>query len=198
MIASMLLGMGLPSIPAYIITATMAAPALAEFGIPILIAHMFVFYFGIFANITPPVALASFAGAGISGGDPMRTGFISLKLSAAGFLIPYLFVYNPAMLMIDTADVAINAREFAMAPIMDIILITVTAIIGIIALSAAIEGYFRTTVNPLIRLILGAGALMMIIPETFTDVIGILIVTILIGLNILKSRKEEQKSNLSL
>jgi TRAP transporter 4TM/12TM fusion protein len=198
MIASMLLGMGLPSIPAYIITATMAAPALAEFGIPILIAHMFVFYFGIFANITPPVALASFAGAGISGGDPMRTGFISLKLSAAGFLIPYLFVYNPAMLMIDTTDVAINAREFAMAPIMDIILITVTAIIGIIALSAAIEGYFKTTVNPLIRLILGAGALMMIIPETFTDVIGILIVAILMGLNVLKSRKEEQNSNLSI
>src|SRR5699024_2310574 len=84
MIASMLLGMGLPSIPAYIITATMTAPALAEFGIPVLVAHMFVFYFGIFANITPPVALAAFAGAGISGGDPMRTGFTALRLSLAG------------------------------------------------------------------------------------------------------------------
>src|SRR5699024_7408560 len=89
MIASMVLGMGLPSIPAYIITATMAAPALAEFGIPVLLAHMFVFYFGIFANVTPPVALAAFAGAGISGGDPMRTGFQALKLSIAGFLIPF-------------------------------------------------------------------------------------------------------------
>ncbi|MBC6675457.1 MAG: TRAP transporter permease, partial [Acinetobacter sp.] len=103
MIASMILGMGLPSIPAYIITATMAAPALANFDIPTLVAHMFVFYFGLFANITPPVALAAFAGAGIAGGDPMRTGFQALKLSLAGFIVPFLFVYNPAMLMIDTA-----------------------------------------------------------------------------------------------
>src|SRR5699024_11426500 len=80
---SMVLGMGLPSIPAYIITATMAAPALAGFDIPILAAHMFVFYFGVFANITPPVCLAAFAGAGISGGDPMKTGFLSLKLALA-------------------------------------------------------------------------------------------------------------------
>ena len=113
MIASMILGMGLPSIPAYIITATMAAPALANFDIPTLVAHMFVFYFGLFANITPPVALAAFAGAGIAGGDPMRTGFQALKLSLAGFIVPFLFVYNPAMLMIDTANVAVNAREFA-------------------------------------------------------------------------------------
>ena len=108
MIASMILGMGLPSIPAYIITATMAAPALATFDVPILVAHMFVFYFGIFANITPPVALAAFAGAGISGGDPMRTGFTALKLSLAGFLIPFVFVYNPALMMIDITDVAMN------------------------------------------------------------------------------------------
>ncbi|MFN3291406.1 MAG: TRAP transporter permease, partial [Acinetobacter sp.] len=93
MIASMILGMGLPSIPAYIITATMAAPALANFDIPTLVAHMFVFYFGLFANITPPVALAAFAGAGIAGGDPMRTGFQALKLSLAGFIVPFLFVY---------------------------------------------------------------------------------------------------------
>ena len=112
MIASMILGMGLPSIPAYIITATMAAPALANFDIPTLVAHMFVFYFGLFANITPPVALAAFAGAGIAGGDPMRTGFQALKLSLAGFIVPFLFVYNPAMLMIDTANVAVNYCEY--------------------------------------------------------------------------------------
>jgi TRAP transporter 4TM/12TM fusion protein len=198
MIASMVLGMGLPSIPAYIITATMAAPALAEFGIPILVAHMFVFYFGIFANITPPVALASFAGAGISGGDPMRTGFISMKLSSAGFLVPYMFVYNPAMLMIDTTGAAVNAREFPMASIPDILMICITAVIGVIALSAAIEGFFKTRLNPVSRLLMGGGALMLIIPETLTDVLGIIIVAILFGMNIMKSRKEEQKPKIEV
>lgn len=192
MIASMVLGMGLPSIPAYIITATMAAPALAVFDVPILVAHMFVFYFGIFANITPPVALAAFAGAGISGGDPMKTGFTALKLSAAGFLIPFMFVYNPAMLMIDTTGVAMNAREFPMASFIAITMITVTAIIGIIALSASIEGYFKTHLNPLWRIVLGAGALMLIIPETITDIVGIIIVVAMFALNYAKNKKEEQ------
>lgn len=193
MIASMILGMGLPSIPAYIITATMAAPALAAFDIPILVAHMFVFYFGIFANITPPVALAAFAGAGISGGDPMKTGFTALKLSAAGFLIPYMFVYNPAMLMIDTTGVAMNAREFPVASTIDIAMITITAIIGIIALSAAIEGYFKTNLNPLWRIVLAAGALMMIIPETITDVAGIIVVAAMFALNYAQNRKEQEQ-----
>lgn len=192
MLASMVLGMGLPSIPAYIITATMAAPALAAFDIPILVAHMFVFYFGIFANITPPVALAAFAGAGISGGDPMKTGFTALKLSAAGFLIPYMFVYNPAMLMIDTTGVAMNAREFPVASTVDIVMITITAIIGVIGLSAAIEGYFKTAYHPIWRIVLAAGALMMIIPETITDIVGVLIVGAMFAQNYLQNRKEQQ------
>ncbi|MCM3618157.1 TRAP transporter permease [Sutcliffiella horikoshii] len=198
MIASMVLGMGLPSIPAYIITATMAAPALAEFGIPILVAHMFVFYFGIFANITPPVALAAFAGAGISGGDPMRTGFNALKLSIAGFIIPYLFVYNPAMLMIDTTDVAINARDFAMPPVMEILLISVTAIIGIIALSAAVEGYFRTGLNVILRVLMGAGALMMILPESNSDIYGIILVGVTMAINFIQGKKQEEKPNVTV
>ena len=188
MIASMILGMGLPSIPAYIITATMAAPALAEFDVPILVAHMFVFYFGIFANITPPVALAAFAGAGISGGDPMKTGFAALKLALAGFIIPYLFVYNPAMLMIDTTDVAVNAKEFPMASVSSIIIITITAIIGIIALSAAAEGFFKTKLNWILRIILGIGAICMIIPETYTDIVGLVIVFAILGYDLVRSR----------
>lgn len=190
MLASMILGMGLPSIPAYIITATMAAPALASFDVPIIVAHMFVFYFGIFANITPPVALAAFAGAGISGGDPMKTGFHALKLATAGFLIPYLFVYNPAMLMLDTTGVAANAREFGMAAPLDIVLVTVTAVIGIIGLSAAIEGYFRNELNLIGRLVLGAGALMMIIPETYTDIAGVVIVAAVFVFNWLKEKRK--------
>lgn len=192
MIASIVLGMGLPSIPAYIITATMTAPALAEFGIPVLVAHLFVFYFGIFANITPPVALAAFAGAGVSGGDPMRTGFNALKLAIAGFIIPYLFVYNPAMLMIDTTDIAVNATEFALPPIFDIVLITVTAIIGIIALSACAEGYFKTRMNVVTRILLGVGALMTIFPEPLTDTIGLAIVLGIFALNYFNARKENQ------
>ncbi len=189
MIASMILGMGLPSIPAYIITATMAAPALATFDIPILVAHMFVFYFGIFANITPPVALAAFAGAGISGGDPMKTGFQALKLSIAGFIIPYLFVYNPAMLMIDTTGVATNAKEFPLPEISAIILIVLTSIVGILALSAAVEGYFKTHMNIVTRILLGAGALLLIVPETYTDVIGLLVVGIMVTYNVRVSKK---------
>src|SRR5699024_1313126 len=115
MIASLVLGMGLPSIPAYIITATMAAPALAEYGVPVLVAHMFVFYFGICANVTPPVALAAFAGAGISGGDPMKTGFAAFKLSLAGFLVPFVFVFDPSLLLIDVEGLAMNAREYPLA-----------------------------------------------------------------------------------
>lgn len=183
MIASMVLGMGLPSIPAYIITATIAAPALANIGIPTIVAHLFVFYFGLFANITPPVALASFAGAGIAGGDPMKTGWQSLKLSIAGFIVPFMFVYNPAMLMIDTTGLAMNATEFPIPPLFDIISITITSIIGIIALSASVEGYYKTGFSLIGRIILAAGALMLIIPETTTDIIGIVIVVSILIIN---------------
>ena len=192
MIASMILGMGLPSIPAYIITATMAAPALANFDIPVLVAHMFVFYFGLFANITPPVALAAFAGAGIAGGDPMRTGFQALKLSLAGFIVPFLFVYNPAMLMIDTTAVAINAREFALPAWTTIISISFTSVVGIIALGAAVEGYFKVALNWFWRIFLGIGALMMIVPETITDLIGMSMVAIAILMNYLQAKKQYQ------
>ncbi|MFC2949076.1 TRAP transporter permease [Virgibacillus sediminis] len=190
MIASIILGMGLPSIPAYIITATMTAPALAEFGIPVLVAHLFVFYFGIFANITPPVALAAFAGAGVSGGDPMRTGFQALKLSLAGFIIPYIFVYDSSMLMIDTTGVAVNATEFALPPVMSIITIVVTSLIGIIALSGALEGYLKTEMNIIYRLFLGAGALLTIMPETMSDIIGLVVIGVITAINFIQNRKD--------
>ena len=189
MIASIILGMGLPSIPAYIITATMAAPALAEFGIPILVAHMFVFYFGIFANITPPVALASFAGAGLAGGSPMKTGFISLKLALAGFIVPYLFVYEPALLLIDPTGLPLNAVELPMAAPLDIMIVAFTSIVGVMGLGAAIEGYFATNMKTITRLLLAIGALMMLIPEAITDVIGTIIAVIIFAINFLQNRK---------
>lgn len=191
MIASLVLGMGLPSIPAYIITATMAAPALAEYGVPVLVAHMFVFYFGIFANVTPPVALAAFAGAGISGGDPMKTGFAAFKLSLAGFLVPFVFVFDPSLLLIDVEGLAMNAREYPLANMMDVTVVVTTTVIGIVAISAALEGYFATNLNWLFRILIGAAAISLIIPETITDIIGLAIVIVIFALNIIKSRKEK-------
>ena len=195
MIASMILGMGLPSIPAYIITATMAAPAIAALGVPVIVAHLFVFYFGLFANITPPVALASFAGAGIAGGDPMKTGWQSLKLALAGFIVPFMFVYNPAMLFIDVSSLtSMNVTEFPFPPISSMVMITITSIMGIIALSASVEGYFKASMNILERLILAAGALMLIVPETYSDVAGLIVVGGSIAFNIIKAQHENPPS----
>lgn len=190
MLASMVLGMGLPSIPAYIITATMAAPAIAGLGVPVLVAHLFVFYFGLFANITPPVALASFAGAGIAGGDPMRTGWQSLKLSLAGFIVPFMFVYNPAMLYIDTTGLtSMNVTEFPAPPLLSIIMISITSIVGVISLGAAVEGYLKARMNIIERIILAVGALMLIIPELYTDIIGMIVVIGMVALNLQRAKK---------
>src|SRR5690606_2573697 len=133
---------------------------------------MFVFYFGLFANITPPVVLSAFAGDGIAGGAPMRTGFQALRLSLAGFIVSFLFVYNPAMLMIDATDIAVNAKEFTLPAWNVILSITITSIACILALGAAVEGYFKTSMNWFWRIFLGVGALMMIVPETITDIVG--------------------------
>ena len=191
MIASMVLGMGLPSIPAYIITATMAAPALAEFDVPILLAHMFVFYFGIFANVTPPVALAAFAGAGIADGDPMRTGFQALKLSLAGFLIPFIFIYEPALLLIDVEGLMTNARDYPMASFIDVAIVLVSTGIGLVALSAGLEGFFKTHINPIFRVLLIASALLLVVPETYTDIIGLGLAIVIFVFNYLKWKQQE-------
>ncbi len=189
MIASMILGMGLPSIPAYIITATMAAPALAEFGVPILVAHMFVFYFGIFANVTPPVALAAFAGAGVSGGDPMRTGFQALKLSVAGFLIPFIFVYEPAMLLIDTEGLVTNAREYPVANAIDVVIVVASTLVGLTALAAALEGWFMRRINWIMRVLLIASAVLLIVPEVWSDIVGVSAAIIILSVNYIAFKK---------
>jgi TRAP transporter 4TM/12TM fusion protein len=150
MIACIVMGMGLPSIPTYIITATMAAPALLELGIAPFLTHMFVFYFGILANVTPPVALAAFAGAGIA---------------ISGFIIPYIFVFSPSLLMQDVSGP------------FEVISVTVTALIGILGLSAAVERYFLTNMQLPVTFICFVGSLTLIIPGIMTDIIGIIILT---------------------
>ena len=160
MVTCMILGMGVPSIPAYIITATIAAPALAKLGIQAAAAHMFSFYFAMFANLTPPVALAAFAAAGLSGGDPMKTGFQSVKLSIAGFIVPYMFVYAPALMLINTT-------------FWGGLQVTVTACIGVALIGVAVEGYLFTNASLLVRFIAGAGALALIDPGLYTDLAGL-------------------------
>ncbi|MBS7528609.1 TRAP transporter permease [Fusibacter paucivorans] len=179
MITCMILGMGLPSIPAYLITATMAAPALVQLGVPAIAAHMFVFYFAMFANITPPVALASFAAAGISGGDPMKTGIQSVKLSLAGFIVPYMFVFNNVLLLIDTTP-------------LEAIRVAVTAIVGVLMIGIATEGYFYGKLNPLIRVVVFAGSFLLITENVYQDFIGIVIFALLFILQ--KSRQNRSKA----
>jgi len=160
MVTCMILGMGVPSIPAYIITASIAAPALSKLGIQPAAAHMFSFYFAMFANLTPPVALAAFAAAGLSGGDPMKTGFQSVKLSIAGFIVPYMFVYAPALMLINTT-------------FWSGLQVTVTACIGVALIGVAVEGYLFTNAKLPVRILAGLGALALIDPGLYTDFVGL-------------------------
>ena len=159
MVTCMILGMGVPSIPAYIITATIGARALARLGIPEIAAHMFAFYFAMFANLTPPVALAAFAAAGISGGNPMKTGFASVKLAIAGFIVPYMFIYSPQLLLIDTT--------FAEG-----LRVALGACAGVFMIGAAVEGYLFTKIHWLLRVASFAGAFCLIDGGFTTDLIG--------------------------
>ena len=176
MVACMILGMGLPSIPAYLITATMAAPALVRLGIDPLVSHLFVFYFAMFANITPPVALAAFAAAGISGGSPMKTGYASLKLSLAGFIVPYMFVYNDALLLHGTTP-------------LEGLLVMLTSISGVIMLGAAVEGFFAVRMGVLQRLLALAAAILLMTPNHSQDLVGAAVGAVVIALQFYRRGK---------
>lgn len=167
MVTCMILGMGLPSIPAYLITATIAAPALVKLGIPVVAAHLFVFYFAMFANITPPVALAAFAAAGLSGGDPMKTGFTSVKLALAGFIVPFMFVFNNELLLLNTT-------------LLVAIRIVITSVTGVAMISVAVEGYLRKKVPMLLRIASFAGAMLLITADATQDMIGFAILAVLL------------------
>ncbi|MCM3714215.1 TRAP transporter permease [Alkalihalobacillus oceani] len=180
MIACIVLGMGLPSIPTYIITATMAAPALISMGIEPLVAHLFVFYFGLFANITPPVALAAFAAAGISGGEQMKTGFVSMKLAIAGFIVPYMFVYNDALLLLNTTFV-------------EGLVVVITSVTGVIMLGTAAEGYLFTEMPWPLRIVLFAGSLLFMNPNFIQDIIGFTIIIVVSLLQWQRSKKTTLK-----
>lgn len=165
MITSLILGMGVPTTANYVITSTIAAPALIQMQVPVLAAHMFAFYFGIVADVTPPVALAAYAGAGIAGANPMRCGVIAAKLAIAAFIVPYIFVLAPELLMI-------NATAFT------ITYSALTAIIGMWGVSMAMIGFCQNLLNLSQRLAFLVGGVCMIIPGTLTDGIGIALIIV--------------------
>ncbi len=161
MLASLLLGMGTPTTANYIITSTIAAPAIValDYPVPLLAAHMFVFYFGIAADITPPVALASFAASGIADSNPLKTGVESTRVAIAAFIIPFIFVYQPQLLLIDTTWVEATN-------------VTVTAVIGMIGVGAGMIGFWLRRLHTFERLIVIAAGLLLIIPGLVTDLVG--------------------------
>lgn len=159
MITSIILGMGIPTTANYVITSTIAAPALLKMGVPVLAAHMFAFYFGIIADVTPPVALAAFAGAGIAKGDPIKTGLQASKLAIAAFLVPYIFVYNPSLLLID-----VKALE--------VIIIIGTSLIGIVGVASGISGFLVVEQSWWERILFIVGGILLVTPGLYTDFIG--------------------------
>lgn len=159
MLCCIILGMGVPTTANYCIMAATCAPILTRMGVPALAAHFFVFYFGIVADITPPVALAAYAGSAIAKSNPMKTAFAASKLAIAAFIVPYVICLNPALILIDTT-------------VWEVILISITSFIGIFAVSAALEGYFRRPMSVPVRLMLAAGGILMIFPGILTDGIG--------------------------
>lgn len=174
MIGSIILGMGVPTTAQYIITSTLAAPALAQMGVPMFSAHLFCLYFGVLADVTPPVALATYAASGIAKSNPMKTGFIALATAAAGFLVPYMFVYNPYLLL--------------KGNIFQIIIGCATAIVAIIALSAGIQGYFVSRLNIIERLIFMLLPFAIIYPSLLANLLASVIVVVVFVLQKVRPR----------
>lgn len=175
MICCIVLGMGVPTTANYCIMAATCAPILIRMGVPAIAAHFFVFYFGIVADLTPPVALAAYAGAAIAQANPMKTALTATKLAIAAFIVPYVFALNPAMLLVDT-----NAWE--------VILIGITSLIGIFGVSSALQGYLMKPMPWYLRLAGAAGGLLLIYPGIVTDTAGIILVGLVVIIQYSQSR----------
>ena len=176
MVSSIILGMGVPTTANYLITSTIAASAIIGLGYEPLAAHMFVFYFGIIADVTPPVALAAMAGAAIAKSDPLKTGIEATKLSIGAFIIPYMFMFNPDILMINTT-------------IADVIPILITSLIGMFGVSAGLEGYVFRKCKAYERILFIIAGLLSIYPEFYSDIIGIAVIAILVIIQIATKNK---------
>ena len=180
MLCCIVLGMGVPTTANYCIMASTCAPILIKMGIPTIAAHFFVFYFGIVADITPPVALAAYAGAAIAKGNPMKTGITATRLAIAAFIIPFIFAYSPEILLV--GDLVWY----------DVVLLVITAILGMIGVAAGLSGYLLKKMNVLERLLTVAGGLCLMIPGIKTDLAGIVILTAVVALQLCIRKKVPQ------
>ena len=178
MVCCIILGMGVPTTANYCIMASTCAPILIQMGFPVVAAHFFVFYFGIVADITPPVALAAYAGAAIAKANPMKTGFNATKLAIAAFVVPYIFAYSPAMLFVD-----VNST-------FEVIQIVLSALLGLFGIAASLNGYLFKHLPWLFRIILIGGGLGMMIPGTMSDLAGFVLVGGVVLLQYLDAKKE--------
>ena len=158
-LGSIVLGMGLPTTAAYVVLAALGAPALVEMGVPLLAAHLFIFYFGCISNVTPPVSLAAYAAAGIAGSPPLKTAWTAMGLASAGFLVPFMFVYAPSLIL----D----------GPATEIAVTSLSALVGVVALAGAVIGYVRGPLAGWRRAVLLAAALALILPGVLWDGIGL-------------------------
>src|SRR5699024_8081702 len=182
MIACLILGMGLPTTANYVVTATIAAPALINgFDLAPIVVHMFVFYFGIVADITPPVSLAAYAGAGIARANPFKSGVTAVKLAIAAFIIPYIFVYDPILVLVDVTPIPL-------------VISIATAILGMIGVSGAMIGYFKCHSFYWERVLLFVGGILLIMPENITNIIGLLIYAIVW---FMQSRREDDGGDMN-
>ncbi len=181
MVASIILGLGLPTTAKYIILATMAAPALTLLGVELLAAHLFILYFGVIADVTPPVALAAYAGAGIAGGNSFQTGVTALKLGLAGFIIPFVFALNPTMLFID-------------ATALTVLVAAITGAIGVTGLAGAVQGYLITHARSYERVLLLLAALSLLMPGVVSDFGGALALGLVVLFQLARRARERRIS----
>ncbi|PLX34515.1 MAG: C4-dicarboxylate ABC transporter permease [Clostridiales bacterium] len=188
MFASIILGMGLPTTAKYIVLATMAVPALLTLNVNLMAAHLFILYFGVVADVTPPVALAAYAGAGIAGANAMKTGFQAIKLAIAGFVVPYIFAYNPALLLIKKGTQVVNGN-IVYAGVGEILMVIVTALLGVICLASFVENYLVIKSKIWERIPMGAAAIALLFPSFTTDIIGFVVLVAVFMLQKVRSKK---------
>lgn len=178
MVCCIVLGMGVPTTANYCIMASTCAPILIKMGFPLVAAHFFVFYFGIVADITPPVALAAYAGSAIAKGNPMKTGINATKLAIAAFIVPYIFAYSPAMLFVNVTSV------------WAVIQIVLSALLGIFGVAAGLEGFMLRKMNLLFRLICIGGGLGLMIPGALSDLVGLVLIGGVFAIQYVQNKKE--------
>ena len=180
MVCCIVLGMGVPTTANYCIMASTCAPILIKMGFPLVAAHFFVFYFGIVADITPPVALAAYAGSAIAKGNPMKTGINATKLAIAAIIVPYIFAYSPAMLFVNVTSV------------WEVIQIVLSALLGIFGVAAGLEGFVLRKMNWLYRIVCLVGGLGLMIPGAISDLVGLVLIGGVFVIQYLQNKKERE------